>query len=191
EAHAAGLLRHGSELEFRHPLIRSAVYQGASPADRRRVHAALAAACEEAGQPDQRAWHRAAATRLPDDDVAADLERAAARTAARGGAAASAALLARSADLTPAARPRASRYLAAASADMSSGSVASARANLTRVLPDLDDPILMARARHLEGSIAFHVSDGTSGEGLAMIIDAARALATLDARLARDVMLDA
>jgi DNA-binding CsgD family transcriptional regulator len=191
EAQAAGLLTHGSALEFRHPLIRSAVYQGASPADRRRVHAALAAACEEARQPDQRAWHRAAATHLPDDDVADDLEVAAARAAARGGAAASAALLARSADLTPDADRRAIRYLAAASADMSSGSVASARSNLTRAVPDLADPLLVARARQLEGSIAFLVSDGTSRDGLSMIIDAARALAARDVRLARDVMLDA
>jgi DNA-binding CsgD family transcriptional regulator len=66
-------------LAFRHPLIRSAVYEGARSADRRRVHDALATIASQDGYPDQAAWHRAAATVVPDEDVAADLERSADR----------------------------------------------------------------------------------------------------------------
>ena len=43
-AEAAGLLEVGSRVRFRHPLVRSAVYQAATPPDRRRAHDALAAA---------------------------------------------------------------------------------------------------------------------------------------------------
>src|SRR5690606_33329352 len=42
-AEAAGLLEVGPRVRFRHPLVRSAVYQAAAPPDRRRAHDALAA----------------------------------------------------------------------------------------------------------------------------------------------------
>ncbi|MGE3288201.1 MAG: AAA family ATPase, partial [Pseudonocardia sp.] len=189
-AQVAGLLDLGPRLAFRHPLIRSAVYQGASSADRRRVHAALAAASDPERRPDQRAWHRAAATQFPDEDVAAELERAAHRAGGRGGSAASAALLTRSAELTPDADRRAVRQLGAAAAEMSTGSPARARANLERAWPDLRDPVLLARAKLLKGACEFLASDGGSGECVSMMLDAATALAPVEPHLARDAMLE-
>ena len=110
-AQAAGLLELGPPVAFRHPLIRSAVYQGASSADRSRAHEALAAASDAERDPDRRAWHRAAAAQSPDGEVAAELDRAADRAAHRGSRAASAELLARAADLTPDTGERATRLL--------------------------------------------------------------------------------
>ena len=59
----AGLLTIGERVVFRHPLVRSAVYRAASPAERRAVHQALAGATDPQADPDRRAWHRAQATR--------------------------------------------------------------------------------------------------------------------------------
>ncbi|MEV4352739.1 AAA family ATPase, partial [Actinoplanes sp. NPDC049596] len=47
-AEAAGLIELGSRVRFRHPLVRTAVYRAASPAERRDVHRALARATDAA-----------------------------------------------------------------------------------------------------------------------------------------------
>ena len=200
-AQAAGLLHLGPHIAFRHPLIRSAVYQGASHADRCRAHEALAVAADADRDPDRRAWHRAAAARFPDDEVAAELERASRRAGSRGGRAASAALLARAAQLTPDKAHRAARLLRAAAADLTAGNSVRSQANLARALPDLHDPVLVARARQLEATIAFidsvpgartgAATKGWVGEIPSMMLEAARAFEPLDLHRARDAVFDA
>jgi AAA ATPase domain len=196
-AQAAGLLDLGPQIAFRHPLIRSAVYQGARPADRRRAHEALALACDGQRDPDRRAWHRAAAARAPDGEVAAELDRAAQRAESRGSRAASAGLLARAAQLTPDPGQRASRFLRAAATDLTAGNSVRARSNLAHALPQLQDPLLLARARQLDATIAFIDSrsggdtHGRVDEIAAMMLDAARAYEPLDVHRARDAAFDA
>ena len=99
-------------VEFRHPLVRSAIYRSATAAQRVAVHTALAASLE--AHPDRRVWHRAAAALGPDEDVAAEIEAAADRAEARGGQLVTLEALERSALLTPDAGRRADRYLRAA-----------------------------------------------------------------------------
>jgi DNA-binding CsgD family transcriptional regulator len=199
-AQAAGLLERGPDLAFRHPLIRSAVYQGADPADRCRAHEVLAAASDPEMHPDRRAWHRAAAAQVPDEDVAVELEQAAQRAGSRGSCAASAALLARAAQLTPDRGTRSERLLRAAAADLTAGSAVRARANLALARPDLHDPVLVAQARQLEATIAYVDSvpgsttrtavPGHVGEIVSIMVESARALEPRDLRLARGALLD-
>jgi DNA-binding CsgD family transcriptional regulator len=96
EAHLIDADDHA--LRFRHPLVRSAVYQAATVADRHAAHSALAKVL--ADHPDRQAWHRAAVTTGPDPDVAAELEEAARRARARGAITTAAAAFERAAALT-------------------------------------------------------------------------------------------
>lgn len=71
----------GSAIVFSHPLLASAVYDAATPGERRRAHRALA---EKLDDPVERARHRARTTIAPDETVAAELERAAEISRGRG-----------------------------------------------------------------------------------------------------------
>jgi len=110
---AAGLVRlDGAGLRFRHPLVRSAVYQQAGDPARRAAHQALAAMLTD--QPDRRAWHRASAALGHDEDVAVEVEAAAERARRRGGILAAIAAQERAAQLTADPQRRAGRLLHAA-----------------------------------------------------------------------------
>lgn len=83
EATAAGLVEiDGHQLRFRHPLMRSAIQQAMSPAERHAAHVALAEALSD--DPDRRAWHRAAAAVGKNEQIASELEAVAARAVRRG-----------------------------------------------------------------------------------------------------------
>jgi DNA-binding CsgD family transcriptional regulator len=184
-----GLLELGERVTFRHPLIRSAVYQGADIGARRRVHAAIAAVSDRKLYADRVAWHLAAAAEAPDEDVAAALERSADRARSRGGMAAAAAYLRRAAELTPDHLRRADRLLSAAEAEFTAGRATRALALLDRIGTDLRDPGRRAAALHLRGAIQSAFGDGRQAS--ATLLKAAHALMPLDARAARDTLLEA
>ena len=102
----------GAGLRFRHPLVRSAVYQAAPLELRHAAHAALAEVV--ADQPDRRAQHRAAAAVGPDESVAHDLEHMGRRALRRGAALQASAAFTRAAELSVDDESRVRRLLAAA-----------------------------------------------------------------------------
>ena len=107
------LVRNG-KLLFVHPLVRSAVYQEAHEADRRRVHSALATVLGRSGAAEGLSWHLAAAAVGPDEEVAAALEAYAESAGLRGGVAVQTIAHERAARLTPDPDLRARRLLKAA-----------------------------------------------------------------------------
>ncbi|HTW02885.1 MAG TPA: AAA family ATPase [Streptosporangiaceae bacterium] len=189
-ATADGLLTIGTTVMFRHPLARSAVYRAASPADRRAVHRALAEATDPVADPDRRAWHRAEAAAGPDEEIAGELERSAGRALARGGLAAAAALLERSAALTLDRHRRTERALAAAEAKQQAGAFDAAlglvaAADSGGSLTEMQH----ARVDLLRAEITYASSRGSDAPPL--LLHAAERLAPLDARLSRDTYLAA
>ncbi|MFC8796593.1 AAA family ATPase [Promicromonospora sp. NPDC057138] len=186
-ATAAGLLDVGDQVRFAHPLARSAVYRAADPDARRAAHRALAEAADPAADPERRAWHRAHAVAGPDEDVAAELERCAARAQARGGVAAAAAFRERSAELTPDPALRAERALRAAQAKFHTGAPERALGLLTAVDAGPADDLLRARADLVRAQIAGARGDGRDGP----LLPVARRLEPLDPELARDTYRDA
>jgi DNA-binding CsgD family transcriptional regulator/tetratricopeptide (TPR) repeat protein len=190
-AEADGLLTVGTRVIFRHPLVRSAVYQVASAADRRRAHRALAEATDPGTDPDRRAWHRAQAAAGPDEDIAAELERSAGRAQARGGFAAAAAFLDRATALTPEPARRVKRALAAAQAKFQAGAFDAALRLLATAEPGPLDEFQRARVDLLRGQIAFASSHGSDAPPLLLLLAAARQFEPLDVRLARETYLEA
>ena len=190
-APAAGeqLLQIGTRVRFRHPLVRSALYRSASASDRRAAHGALAIATDPDADPDRWAWHRAQATAGPDDEVAAALARAAGRAQARGGLAAAAAFLERSANLTTDPADGVERLLAAAQCNVHAGAFDAAVALLAAVESRSLDEFGRARVELLRGRVASASSAGR--EAPARLLQAARRLEPLDPGLARETYLDA
>jgi DNA-binding CsgD family transcriptional regulator len=152
QAEARGLARVDKErLAFGHPLIRGAIYQGATPDERRSAHRALAAALHG----ERRAWHLAAAAVRPDELVAAELERAAGAAAARRGFASASAALERAARLSPDRQVFARRMLAAGETAGAAGLLERALALLAEASGAAAHGRLRARAQHLSGLLMF------------------------------------
>jgi DNA-binding CsgD family transcriptional regulator len=188
-AEAAELVEFGAQVQFRHPLVRSAIYQYATPTERRTVHRALAEATDPRTDPDRRAWHAAQAATGPDEAVAAELERSAGRGQARGGLAAAAEFLRLATELTSEPALRSVRALAAAQAKFSAGSADGAYALLATAGAGPLDDLQQARLERLRARLAFSWTRGSDAP--ALLLDAARRLAPLDARQARDTYLEA
>ncbi len=113
-------LRSG-RVEFRHPLLRAAVYSGATVQDRRAAHRAAAEATPPADA-DRRAWHLSEAVWHPDAGVADLLAVAGEAAVARAAYSIASGAFERSARLSPDAADRAARLFSAADASWAAGS---------------------------------------------------------------------
>jgi DNA-binding CsgD family transcriptional regulator len=185
---AAGLVDVNSELVFRHPLVRSAIYRAAPLDERQAVHRALAEEIDREVDPDRRAWHLAAAATWPDEEIAAELEQSAGRAQMRGGLSAAAAFLDRAAALTPDPQHRALRLLLAAGAHVMAGENEQAQDAVGASAQQLSDPAARAQAKRIEGAIRF--ADGRGGDTPSLLFEAAMGFRDVDVRLARETLLE-
>ena len=188
-AREAGLLEIDDRVRFHHPLVRSAVYQAASPDERRLVHAALADVSDPELAADRRAWHRALAAAEPDEAVAAELQRSAGRAQGRGGFAAAAAFLERATALTPDPALQTGRALAAAEVSFEAGDFESTLRLLATAESGPIDGFQRARATLLRGHAALVSAYGS--EASSLLFQAARELEAFDVTLARRAYLTA
>ena len=188
-AQEEGLVELGALVRFRHPLVRSTIYQAAPLSDRQTVHRALADVTDPDVEPDRRAWHLAQAASGVDESVAEELQRSAGRAQARGGIAAAAAFLERAAELTDDPARRGRRMLAAAHAKFESGALDAAEQLLVAAEACRLDDLQRAQLARMRARVAFARSRGSDAPPL--LLAAAQRLEPLDGRAAREGYLEA
>ncbi|MEU5126702.1 helix-turn-helix transcriptional regulator [Streptomyces mobaraensis] len=185
-AATAGLVSLDPErVRFRHPLVRSAVYQGAPLSERRAAHLALADALGEGD--DRHVWHLAAAAVGPDDRVAHLLAEMAGRSRRSGGVATATKALRRAAALVSTPRDRARLLVDAAECAWKAAETAQAEALLNEAEPLSDVPALRARLVQVRGAIA-HAS-GDPAVACLILLEGARLVQEDDPRLACETLV--
>jgi DNA-binding CsgD family transcriptional regulator len=154
DAEAVGLVQlQAGRAQFRHPLVRSAVYAAAAPEERRAAHRAVAAALPESSA-DRRAWHLSEACVGPDDTVADMLAESAEYARARGAYGTAAIGLARSAELTTAHEPRGLRLFRAGESAYLAGRVGTADEFLSAAEKLVTEPNRLAEINDIRGNLA-------------------------------------
>jgi DNA-binding CsgD family transcriptional regulator len=171
---------------FRHPLVRSALYDAATQSGRRRAHAALAEVLSGEEQADRRVWHQAMATVGADEEVAAALEVSARRSQARAAQSSAATALLRAAELSSDEGRRTQRIAAAAQAAWDGAQTDRAREAVARVLPLARGEL---RARLLQLSGAIEERSGSLPRALELLLEGADV--TSDPSLRLEMLADA
>jgi DNA-binding CsgD family transcriptional regulator len=185
DAERAGLIRvHANQLEFTHPLVRSALHSAATSSDRRTAHRALADALDgDATHADRRAWHLANAALQPDPSIVAELDRAATRAERRGAHVAAARALARAAELSPDPTERAARLVRAAHNLSVSGQDSAALAMAADIDDRLAAPLQRATLAFIRASAVIR-SKGKPSEVIPHLLATARQVAPTQPDLA-------
>lgn len=161
----------GPIVRFRHPLLRSAIYHRAEAAERRAVHAAIAAAAVESPD-EERSWHLAAAATGPDEQVARALESTAQEALQRSGYAVAATALEQAAEFSIDEPHRIERLLGAAQAAQTAGRSEHALTLLERALERAEASDLRAQGQHLRALIGMWL--GNPEVNLALLQEEAR-----------------
>jgi DNA-binding CsgD family transcriptional regulator len=153
-AEQAGLIGIADRtVTFRHPLVRAAMYHGATLGQRLAVHRGLADALRGPADADRRAWHLAAAATAPDEQVAAELERTAGEARARSG-------------------------YAAAEASVEAGDLDHARTLATRAAPLTTDLVVQARLANARARA--DVAQGQLHAAHRLLVEGAGQIASLE-----------
>ncbi|MFH8349871.1 AAA family ATPase [Streptomyces sp. NPDC018045] len=182
-AESAGLLTLDQQrLRFRHPLVRSAFYQGAPLSLRRAAHIALAEALDVSD--DRHVWHRAAAAVGPDQQVCRLLAEMAARVRRTGGVATATKALRRAAALAPSSSLRAQLLIDAADCAWTAAETVQAEALLKEAEPLVDRPALRARLMRVRGAITHASSDPSVA--CATLLEGAELVGDSDPHLAQE-----
>ena len=189
-AEDAGLIAIADgRIEFRHPLVRSALFHGAAPSERRDAHRALAGAMRDRSDPERWAWHLAWAALGADEEAAEALELAARQATSRSSYAAAAAAMERAAHLTADEERRLPRLYAAADAALHAGNAEDAEALLADPLRADGEPRLKAEALRLQGRIEYLA--GRPKRAGDLLIEASILLEDVDRRLAVEICTEA
>jgi DNA-binding CsgD family transcriptional regulator len=158
-AEREGLLRfNGGRVEFRHPLVRSALLESSTHSQRRAAHTALAEALGGDQHADRRVWHQALASVTTDEGVARALEASGVRYEARAAHGSAATAFVRAAELSDDEGRRTGRLAAAAQAAWAAGQPDRARELIARALPMATDE-LRVQLLHLRGAIEARTGD--------------------------------
>jgi DNA-binding CsgD family transcriptional regulator len=182
----AGLIGDVDAIVFRHPLVRSAIYNASSRAERAEAHRLLAAA---ASDPLSRASHLAAAAQQPDEALAAGLEQAAAAAARRGAYASAATALARAAELSTDAGARVGRLIAAAQAHLDAGDADGASRLSEEALAGASTVSDQAAVAAVKG--ALELQSGSPGAAHDLLLAGARGVAREDPARALELLAQA
>jgi DNA-binding CsgD family transcriptional regulator len=145
----------GERLVFRHPLVRSAAYQVATPSERRRAHRVLAGVLVGSEQAETRAWHLAAAALGADEEAARALQQAAEQGLRRSGYAAASSALEQAARLSPERDVGLERLAAAADAAWRAGRTKVASELVAETLKEVRDARIRAESLRLQGNIEY------------------------------------
>jgi class 3 adenylate cyclase/DNA-binding CsgD family transcriptional regulator len=188
-AEEAGLISiEQAVVEFRHPLLRAAVYHSAASRARRKTHDALAKT-SSGERPDRRAWHLAAAAGELDEEVASALEQAALEARERGGHAEAALALERAARLSTDEGEQARRLFEAADDTRLAGRAERALELLEGALAATREPRPRAEIQHLRGAV--EMWSGAPMDAHRLLVEEASTVADLDPGKAARMLTDA
>jgi DNA-binding CsgD family transcriptional regulator/tetratricopeptide (TPR) repeat protein len=189
-AEEAGLVMiSGGELTWRHPLLRSAVYHGATAPDRRVAHRALAHLGGDELLDDHQLWHLAAASETQDESVANGLEQLADRAAQRGAIATGARALVQAGRLTPDHAERARREVKAAEAAVAIGRWEQAMTLLEDARARTDAVLVLAQAERVQARA--EILRGEPHSAYARLVAVAERVVESDVALAAAMLAEA
>jgi DNA-binding CsgD family transcriptional regulator len=189
-AEAAGLVVvRGVRCDFRHPLVRSALYEAASSSERRSVHRALAdVLADDDENADRRAWHLANSAVQHDETVLRALDAAAERAEGRAAHMTAAKALERAADLSDDDASRGRRLAGAARCASVAGADGHAVALANRAAPLVDEPLARADLARVLGLA--EIRRGRPVEAVPTLLAAVREIASTHPDKALDLLLD-